>query len=340
MSDTLLSQSAGPAPGAPSTPPFIADYQAYDFPPGMIQRIGSIRFTADDLAHALFTTGRAPGNQFSYGKLSVWEFIHRASVIPAYIRRDRNQHLVRSRLARELDRSEKVALSYALGQAITGIFCNVTLSIPFLMHIDRYAERYSLTFSSQKRPDLIGYSSSQGWSVAEAKGRSGAMEFGLRQKLVDQKRSVLSIEGAPPALALGCVASFPPNTAWLRVDTFDPEQHEIEPTAISVNLDRYMLAYYEPFTAAIDAGEAETTDDDAESAPIRAVGFPSLRLRLGLLRSIDQRVRRAIAGELDGLGQSILSDLVTTTRPIMPFPDGTLIETDWEEALTVRDWEY
>ena len=170
-----------PAPGAPSTPPFIADYQAYDFPPGMIQRIGSIRFTADDLAHALFTTGRAPGNQFSYGKLSVWEFIHRASVIPAYIRRDRNQHLVRSRLARELDRSEKVALSYALGQAITGHLLQRHPVYPVLAHIDRYAERYSLTFSSQKRPDLIGYSSSQGWSVAEAKGRSGAMEFGLRR---------------------------------------------------------------------------------------------------------------------------------------------------------------
>lgn len=339
MSNTLPSQSLGAVAATPFSPPFIVNYQAYDFPQGMINRVDRIRFTANDLAHALFTTGRAPGNQFSYGKVSAWEFMHRASVIPAYIRRDRNQRLVRSRLARELDRSEKVALSYALGQAMTGIFCNITLSIPFLMHVDRYSKRHNVTFSSRKRADLIGFSNGLGWSVAEAKGRSGSMEVGLRQKLVDQKRSVLSVAGAPPALALGCVASFPPQAPWLRIDAFDPEQNEIEPTAISVDLDRYMLAYYEPFTAAIDAGETENTDDEAQFAAIRAVRFPGLGLRLGLLRSIEQRVRRASAGELDGLGESILSDL-TTSRRAMPFSDGTLVETAWEEALTVRDWDY
>lgn len=309
------------------------------FPPGMIARVGSVGFTADDLAHALFTTGRAPGDQLSHGKASVWEFIHRVSVIPAYIRRDRDQHLVRSRLARELDRSEKVALSYALGQAVTGIFCQKILSIPFLMHVDRYAERYGVMFGSGKRADLIGYDSSLGWSVAEAKGRSNSMEPGLRQKLVAKKRSVVSIEGSPPALALGCVASFPPRVPWLRIDAIDPELEEIEPTAISVDLDRYMLAYYEPFTAAIDAGEADAGDDDAELSPVRSVRFPGLNLRVGLLGSVDQRVRRAIAGNREGLGESILSELATS-RHVTPFPDGTLIETDWEEALTVRDWDY
>lgn len=232
-----------------------------------------------------------------------------------------------------------MALSYALGQAITGIFRQKILSIPFLVHVDRYAERYGVVFGSGKRADLIGYDSGQGWSVAEAKGRSDSMEPELRQNLVAQKTSVVSIEGSPPALALGCVASFPPRAPWLRIDAIDPEQEEIEPTAISVDLDRYMLAYYEPFTAAIDAGEADTGGDHAELSPVRSVRFPGLNLRIGLLGSIDQRVRRAIAGDREGLGQSILSELATP-RPVTPFPDGTLIDTDWEEALTVRDWDY
>jgi hypothetical protein len=100
----------------PSPPPFIVDYQAYDFTQRVIQRIGSMRFSANDLAHALFTTGRAPGNQATYGKASFWEFVHRASLIPAYIRRNPNGRLVRSQLARDLDRSEKVGVSYALAR--------------------------------------------------------------------------------------------------------------------------------------------------------------------------------------------------------------------------------
>lgn len=84
--------------------PFDVRYAAYDFPPGLIKRSGSLEFfTTDDLAHALFVTGRALGDQSSYGAASVCEFMRRTSLIAAYIRRDRAGRLVRSRLAQELD---------------------------------------------------------------------------------------------------------------------------------------------------------------------------------------------------------------------------------------------
>lgn len=322
----------------PSPPPFIVDYQSYDFPQGVVQRVGSMRFSADELAHALFTTGRSPGNQVSYGNASVWEFIHRASLIPSYIRRSPSGRVVRSRLAFDLDRSEKVGMSYALGQAATGIFCRKLLSVPFLMHIDRYASRFNLTFSTtRKRADLFGYGVPTGWVVAEAKGRSNSMEYELRQKLVEQKRSVVSIMGQQPALALGCVASFPPGTSVMRIDAFDPEPGGVEPIAIDVDLDRYMLTYYEPFIAAIDAGEEE---NDAESrSQITSSRLQTLGVRIGLLRTIDQRVRRAILGELDGLGNAILSDL-SKLQAAAPFTDGSLVEADWESSLTIRDWQH
>jgi hypothetical protein len=322
----------------PSPPPFIVDYQAYDFPQGTIQRVGSMRFSSGELAHALFTTGRSPGNQVSYGNASVWEFIHRASLIPSYIRRNPNGRIVRSLLALDLDRSEKVAVSYALGQAATGIFCTQLLSIPFLMHVDRYASRYNLVFgASRKRADLFGHSAPMGWIVAEAKGRSNSMEYELRQKLIAQKRSVISITGQQPALALGCVASFPPGTSAMRVDAFDPEPGGVEPIHIDVDLDRYMLAYYEPFISAIDAGEEES--DPGLRSQIRSVRFQALGVRIGLLRSIEQRVRRAILGELAGLGNAILSD-ISNLETAAPFSDGSLVEADWEASLTIRDWQH
>ena len=321
----------------PSGPrPFVADYAARNFPEELVKRFGSLEFTVNDLAHALFVTGRAPGDQSSYGAASVWEFLHRTSLVPAYIRRTGAGRLVRSRLARELDRSEKVALSYALGQALSGIFCTQLLSVRFLMHVDRYGERYDMQFgASRKRADLFGQGT-PGWVVVESKGRSNSMESGLEEKLIAQKRSITSVEGNPPGVALGCVASFPPASSILRVDAFDPTSDEIEQVAISVDFNQYILAYYEPFIAAIDTGIA--TVDEESSNPYASAEFQSFRLRVGVLRPIERRVRAAMQGELVGLAQDIQS--VLDDRSLPHASDGTLVEADWEQAVTTNDWEY
>jgi len=210
---------------------FSARYSSFGFPAGIVPHRSSLSFTTDDLAHALFVTGRAPGDRRSHGAASFWEWLHRTSVIPAYVRRNASGRLVRSRLATELDRSEKMAFSYALGQAMTAIFCERLLSVTHLMHVDRYAARHRVQFGTRRmRADLFGHSSA-GWVVAEAKGRSNAMEMGLRSKLVAQKRTIKSIQGAAPAIALGCVASFPPEVGTMRIDAVDPV--EDEPAAVA-----------------------------------------------------------------------------------------------------------
>lgn len=109
--------------------PFVVRYYSSGFPYKMINRTDDIQFYESDLVHALFTTGRAPGDQLVYGEASVWELLHRSSLVRAYVRQDDKQHLVLSRLAHELDRSEKVAVSYAIGQAMTCIFSRKVLSV-------------------------------------------------------------------------------------------------------------------------------------------------------------------------------------------------------------------
>lgn len=333
-------------------PDFEANYRAWGFPAGTVSSYGTLQFSPNDLAHALFATGRAPGDQKLYGTASVWEFLHRTSLIPAYVRRNFRGKLVRSRLALDLDRSELVGLSYALGQAVTGVFCRTELSVTPLMHVDRYANQYGVVFGqTRKRADLFGLTP-QGWVVAEAKGRSRSMETSLRQKLIAQKRSITSIQGAPPWLALGCVASFPVPAAGMQIDAFDPEEDSDEAIALNVTLDRYMLAYYLPFLNAIDLGEPDQAPVQFESSrfelgePGQPLGrfvsarFDDVGVRIGLLRVIADRVRRASTGELEGLYaelQAILAD--SLSRDIGMFPDGTIVETYWNDAISVSDWQ-
>ncbi|RVX44906.1 hypothetical protein EDD27_7673 [Nonomuraea polychroma] len=323
----------------PTGRPFQVSYNATAFD-ASVYPSGLLTFTADHLAHALFVTGRAPGDRVRYGFASVWEWLHRTAIIPAYIRRRTvNSRLVRSSLALELDRSEKGAISYALGQAMTGVFSEQVLLVPFLMHVDRYAHRYRATFAAtRKRADLFGRRAS-GWVVAEAKGRSGDMPSDLQDKLVAQKRSIKSIGGIPPEVAYGCVASFPKgqySRDSLRVDAFDPIDNEVEAIDLVVDLNQFILTYYEPFMAALAFGETGESDDIFVSALYRQFG-----IRLGVLRPIVNRVRQATDGELSGLYDDILQ-ILANREEYAPFSflDGTTIETDWEEALALNDWEY
>lgn len=263
----------------------------------------TLDFSEDDLAHALFTTGRAPGDQAAYGLASVYEAIHRCSLIPAYLRRDGVGRLKRSRLALELDRSEKGALSYALGQAMTSIFCAQALGVTHLLHVDRYAVHHGLTFGSgNSRADLFG-PGANGWVVAEAKGRSNNSDADLVKKLRSQKRTVKSILGLTPWVALGSVACFPdPKHRSMSVLTWDPEDEENESIDIEGTLDQFFVAYYAPILAAIATG-AEVDDESPGFVTARLDGLAlTLGLRADLYRLLTNRPtsdgRKAPDGEL------------------------------------------
>lgn len=335
----------------------------------------ALAFTSDDLAHALFTTGRAPGDQVAYGSASVYEALHRCSLIPAYVRRDGAGRLMRSRLATELDRSEKGALSYALGQAMASIFCAQALGVTHLLHVDRYAMHYGLTFGSGKsRADLFG-PGTNGWVVAEAKGRSNNSDAELVRKLRSQKRTVKSILGLTPWVALGSVACFPdPKYRSLSVLTWDPEDDESDAVNIEGTLDQFFVAYYAPIIAAIEAGsEVDTGDTGFVSARLDGLGLTlGLREDLYGLLSRGQTADDREAGEGD-LARLVLGeryptfaepwepDVVHDSAPYQDsaeleqrlpspdvmsqdqsrgqvFADGTVFATDWEAGIGLDDW--
>lgn len=325
----------------PVPPQFVVPFSTQRFPPGIVQYNGSLQFSENDLAHALFTTGRAPGDQARYGEASWFEYLHRTSIIPAYIRRQPYGDLVRSDLVQLLDRSELVGVSYALGMALTTIFCRLRLSVIQLMHIDRYAGQYQVIFGSgRKRADLIG-PTINGWVVAEAKGRSRTPERELRTRLEVQKRSVLSVAGQTPWLALGCVASFPAPEGGLRVDAFDPAEEGKEEESVrydQIDLDRFLFAYYLPFVSAMNAGNP--AEDIADPHNVEAADFGPIGITLGLLRPIADLTREYIGrDDMSGYAEQIREILLEQSGSDSEanFSDGSLVLTKWAGPMQTRD---
>lgn len=301
-----------------------------------IPRRAILRFSPAELAHALFVTGRAPGDQDAYGDASVWEWLHRTSLVPAYVRLAApGDALVRSALAESLDRSEKVALSYALGQAMTTVFCRRELRVPFLMHVDRYASRWRLDFANgRRRPDLFGRIGAGRWIVAESKGRSNTMEAELRNVLKQQKGMIRSIAGHVPEVALGCVASFPTMSRRgdrrMCVNVFDPEVDERSLSMDEVTDEQFLQTYYEPFIRAIQAGQLIPDWPGYVVSELRDSG-----IRVGIRREIYDALSpdEAQRGRLVELVDAIVTVADTGLE------DGTLVEVEWDSALSLVDYD-
>ncbi|MGJ5753366.1 hypothetical protein FB563_1499 [Streptomyces puniciscabiei] len=98
------------------------------------------------------------------------------------------------------------------------------------------------------------------------------------------------------------------------------------------------MAYYEPFLAAIDMGDSNSSSDHFVAAR-----FEPFRVRVGLLRPIADRVRQARAGQVSGLYGSVKEILLNTQERNLgrleghTATDGTLVETDWGAQLALND---
>lgn len=263
-------------------------YRTVDFPSG-IPKEGELRFDSNELAHALFTTGRAGRDQISHGQASLWEMLHRISLIGAYLGSNREARLTRSLLARNLDRSEKANLSYTLGQSLTGLFSRRVLQVPFLLHVDRYRAEHNIRFreGSNRRPDLFGLTIEGEWVVAEAKGRLRRPREKLLEDMRAQKRTVATINSRPPTLAYGCVASWEKDN--LRLDAVDPTEPESDAEHLRMDRNRYLQAYYAPFVDLID----RDAHVNIEHGAIVFRRFPDLGVSVGLRREIYELVKIA-----------------------------------------------
>ena len=310
---------------------FETDSMAPEFAPS-----GVLDFSTHQLAHALFTTGRAPGDRVSHGATSLWEFVHRATIIPAYLRVDRSMSLRKSRLAAELDRSEKAVLSYSLGQAMASIYCRSHMQVSHLLHVDRYGDPWRLSLpSSGPRPDLFGQRRSGQWVVVEAKGRSNGVDANLIKTVKQQKSVVSAINGRTDHIPIGSVVNFPPlrngDSGAMKLNVIDPpNQHDGHRLVFDEN--RFLRAYYQPFVTLL-----ESLSSSATPAPsgFHVVPFPELGMKVGLADSVARRLQSRDELTFDAFREWSHGDSPDEGC----FSDGTYFWTDWDDQLSVEDFD-
>ena len=259
-----------------------------------------LNFDWSDLVWASITVGRWRTDIFTHGVYSAWEAIQRSGVIYAHLREDPTGRISRSTLYADLDRSEKVAVSYYVGMAVAKLVADAQLGVAWLMHVNRYYHALRMTFVGQRRmrPDLVGPDPQLRWVVAEAKGRSGGLDRQALAKMAAQKRSVRSIAGCSPYLAIGSLAYF--NQGSLAARVVDPDELTPEPVDYGFDLDLFFWAYYQPLVALF-------ADAEPDAAGIsRAVTIPDLDFRVLIDEAILNLAHRTRA-EAGGLAEAIMA---------------------------------
>ena len=206
---------------------FRAHFVARSFPAGSgVAANGNLRFTEADLMHALFVTGRATGDEWLHGSLSLFEWLHRAAIVPAYLA-NVGGRVCRTPLADSLDRSEKVNLSYAIGQAGTGLFAQQLLGVTRLVHFDRYRGTHRVQLLPTRRsPDLFGVGTG-GWVIAESKGLSNPTNLTFARAAKTQAALVRSVGGVAPWCRAGVVTYFDRPSRSMNLMAVDPDEDEL-----------------------------------------------------------------------------------------------------------------
>lgn len=312
---------------------YRSSYSTHRFAKSVIpESYGHLDFDASDLARAIFTTGRAPADWFGHGEASFFEFVHRVSLIPAYLR-NRGFRIVRSLLLESLDRSEKVAISYALGAAMSSLFTEKCLGVWGLLHIDRYGRDANLAFTSPQRPDYFGIGTG-GWVVVESKGRSRGVPAVLLRHLASQKNAVGTINGTDPWVRAGVVANFA--TGRLSVEAIDPpprQRDSPEPVPVQIHIDRFVFQYYRPFVRVLERGEPFEPQEG-----VLAVSFPAIGVDVGLHREILGLIPTSLGEGERGWAQRLIERIGSGFGQEVGLKiDGSYFATEWSEALAARD---
>lgn len=236
--------------------PFDLDYEASHFRgPAPFPLVSSLNVSWQELVGAVVTVGRWPTDLFAHGQFSFAEAVHRAFCLYAYLK-TMNGRLCHTATYESLDPSERGIVSYYLGMAAAKIFASRCLGVPWLMHLSRYGAAWSVTYTTDSRPDLFGFDTAGRWTVAEAKGRA-RFRTALIGKMQNQKNAVGSINGVTPNFRIGTSTRFRRGDAELRV--IDPPADDV-PDGLYLDTGLWLRAYYAPLATLME-GDAQPSND-------------------------------------------------------------------------------
>jgi hypothetical protein len=248
------------------------------FPAGTIPNVtGDLRVTWDEIVWAALTIGRPSTHHvLTHGPSSGYEAMFRISLIRMALEQfgPSATRLRRTEAFKNLDPTEKGAVSYFLGMAFCKVFASRLLNTPWLLHLDVYKTAFLAMSLGRSRPDLFGLQIGTGaWLAFESKGRATKPSTVDRAKAKVQALRLLSVGGTPCSLHIGAFTYFTGDV--LNFHWVDPDPETKRPINLPDIGDGWRY-YYEPIRS-LWAGELSTHESDATEL---SVTLPQLDVKI------------------------------------------------------------
>jgi hypothetical protein len=191
----------------------------------------TLRVKPIDLARGIVTVGQGSWNDvFNLGLFRIGELICKAFAFTKL----ENGNLVLQDRFYKLNQSEKVTVSYYIGQGLTKLYAEENLKLKWLFHVDDFENisfhekgkaisKINIGRSDKKaaRPDLIGLEGFSNIHIFEAKGRSIGYNVNEMQHAINQVSQIVSCNGHPPLTRTACY--FDLSTSPINGIIIDPE---------------------------------------------------------------------------------------------------------------------
>ncbi|MGJ5206539.1 hypothetical protein [Bradyrhizobium sp. HKCCYLR20261] len=250
-----------------------------------------ITATRADIVRSLLTVGY-PSSKKAIRKVGLWRTRMLSAMAYGYL----DRALQTTEYFRNLEQTEKVGVSFLLGEAFTHWFAQDRMDIKFLVHIaglktTTWATSSILappkngasTPSPKSRPDFIGVKKAER-HVFESKGRIRRPARSAVAKALGQVSALRAINGTQPATR--CATFFMLKASGAEGEVVDPAG---APTGVSVDFDEWEMIT-KAYAFFLDGENAELPEAVGE-------GYVGREIDNGVFFAIDKKVLSAAAGQ-------------------------------------------
>lgn len=216
------------------------------------------RISIAEIIWSAITVGRENWSDvMRHGNFSYYEMLYRIGFIYANLKSQGFYYdLTKTDAYKNLDPSEKSAISYFLGLTFTKWAGETFLNTAWLMHLDVYKARYLVQVTGNRRPDLFGFDKNRNWMIAESKGRSGKFDRNAFDEAMIQAKAPITIGGKSPSNRVASQIYFSGDSLCLKIE--DPTENEGNPLVINVSEKEFLMRYYAPFLELIKNNSSES----------------------------------------------------------------------------------
>jgi hypothetical protein len=312
-------------------------YHATNFPPrygAALAGAHHLTVTWAELVWAAITVGK-PGlaHLLSHGMHSISDMIVRSHTVYANLHQT-GFYFEKSELYKDLDPTEKGAVSYFLGMMAAKIICSRLLDTPFVFHLSMLKTLGgTMILHTRSQPDLIGLNRAGNWVVAEAKGRTNGYSPEAMTKAKLQTRQLRMINGTYPSLRVGIQAYFSPD---LNFAVSDPDEYEDNAEDIEFDLRAAIHDYYSYVLGSSQVARAprKILGREYQFRTIEETGV-SIGIDTATLKRLEQDGDFKAPFVFESAQIGVMDDEQVTVA----FPDGLAVSLDqrWSESRMRRD---